>query len=186
MNILEALLDTQGGAIIKQIGAQFGLSEAQVQNAIKVVVPILAAALIQNMKSGGGLDSLLGALKGGKHDRYIDDPTILGQSATKKDGNGILEKLLGDKAVSRETASRASANTGIDASVLQKLLPVLAAAVMGGLNKQGTSGGLLGGNQSNQSAGDGLMSILQPAIDQNGDGSALDDIIGMAARYLGR
>jgi hypothetical protein len=184
MNILEALLDTQGGAIIKQIGAQFGLNEAQVQNAIKVVVPILAAALIQNMKSGGGLDSLLGALKGGKHDRYIDDPSILGQPTTKKDGNGILEHLLGDKAVSRETASRASANTGIDSSILQKLLPVLAAAVMGGLNKQGNSGGLFGSNQTSQSAGDGLMSILQPAIDQNGDGSALDDIIGMAARYL--
>ena len=57
---------------------------------------------------------------------------------------------------------------------------------MGGLNKEATNGGLFGNNTSNQSAGDGLMSILQPALDQNKDGSALDDIIAMASRYLGR
>lgn len=187
MNILDSLLDTQGGAIVKQIGAQFGLNESQVQSAIKYLVPILAGGLIQNMNRGGGLDSLLGALKGGNHGRYVDDSSILSQAQTTQDGNAILENIFGNKAVSREAASRTATGTGIDSSILKKLLPVLAAAVMGGLSKQANSNSIFdqpGTSAGKQTANDGLLSILKPALDQNNDGSTIDDILRMATQYL--
>ncbi|MGB7181866.1 MAG: DUF937 domain-containing protein [Burkholderiaceae bacterium] len=191
MNFLESLLSAQGGAIAKQIGAQFGLNESQVQSALKGLVPILTGALAQNIGRGGGLDSLLGALKTGNHDRYVDDASILAQPATTTDGNNILEKLLGDKAVSREAASRTAGNTGLDSSILKKLLPIIAAAVMGGLSKQTRADNIFEraatpSANNNPGAADGLMSILKPVLDQNQDGSALDDILRMATQYLTR
>ena len=184
MNLLDTILNTQGGAIVKQIGSQFGLNESQVKSAIGVLGPILAGALAQNMKRSGGLDSLLGALKGGNHSQYIDNSSVLGQPGTIKDGNGILEHLLGDKAVSREAASRAAPQTGIGSDLIKKMLPILASVVMGGLSKNARSDGLLDALSPDRSQSDGLMSILQPMLDQNQDGSALDDILSMATRYL--
>ena len=52
-------------------------------------------------------------------------------------------------------------------------------------------GGLLGGGarpgfgQQAQSGG-GLMDMLTPMLDRNRDGSAMDDILGMAAQFLQR
>ena len=189
MNLLESLISGQGGALVRQLASQFGLNEAQVQSAIKSVGPILAGALAQNVGRSGGLDSLLGALKGGNHGRYLDDTSILAQPDTISDGNGILEKLLGAKEVSRETANRGAQSTGLQSTILKQLLPILAAAVMGGLSKQASADNLFeratapGGAQS---ASDGLMGILTPMLDQNQDGSAMDDILRMATQYLTR
>lgn len=188
MNLLDTILSAGGGAVVKQIGAQFGLKESQVKTAISVLGPILAGALAQNVNRSGGLDSLLGALKGGNHDQYIDNSSILSQSNTVKDGNGILEHLLGDKSVSREAANRATTQTGLGADLLKQMLPVLASVVMGGVSKGARNDGLLDafspGQPTTQTQSDGLMGILKPMLDQNQDGSALDDILGMAARYL--
>jgi len=43
---------------------------------------------------------------------------------TVQDGNGILGHIFGSKDVSREVAARASAQSGVGADVLKKLLPI--------------------------------------------------------------
>lgn len=53
-------------------------------------------------------------------------------------------------------------------------------------------GGLLGGGQrpgfgqAQQQPGGGLLEMLTPMLDRNRDGSAMDDILGMAAQFLQR
>jgi hypothetical protein len=53
-------------------------------------------------------------------------------------------------------------------------------------------GGLLGGGQrpgmgqAQPQAGGGLLEMLTPMLDRNRDGSAMDDILGMAAQFLQR
>lgn len=53
-------------------------------------------------------------------------------------------------------------------------------------------GGLLGGGQgpglgqAHQPPGGGLLEMLTPMLDRNRDGSAMDDILGMAAQFLQR
>jgi hypothetical protein len=88
--------------------------------------------------------------------------------------------------------------SGLDASVLKKMLPMLAMLVAGYMAQQGGAsgrqtapsggglgdmpGGLLGGGtaRSGAAAPGGLASML----DLNGDGNPLDDIIGMAGRMM--
>ena len=190
MNLLETILSSSGGGIAQQIGAQFGLDQNQVSSAIKVLGPIVAGALAQNMGRSGGLDSLLGALKGDSHSQYIDNPSILNQPSTTKDGNGILEHLLGDKEVSREAANRAAGQSGVGADILKKLLPVLSAVVMGGLSKGARQEGVFDLPTTPTQPGavppaqGGLIDMLKPMLDQNNDGSAVDDILRMATKYL--
>lgn len=184
MNILDLILNAQGGGAVRQLANQFGLDESTAQTAISTLLPALAGAVQQNTQQEGGLEALLGALGGGNHSRYLEDPSVLAGPEALADGNGILGHLLGSKDVSRQLANHASAQTGLDSGLLRQMLPLVASLLMGGLSQQASSGGYLGA-QAQQPAG-GLLGMLTPLLDQNRDGSPLDDILGMAARFLTR
>lgn len=198
MNILDVLMQAQGGNAASQLGQQFGLNGTQTRSALEALLPSLSGALAQNAQAPGGLDALLGALQGGGHSRYVDNPQSLGEPGTVEDGNNILGHLFGSKEVSRSVASQAAAQTGIGAELLKKMLPLVAAMVMGGLAKRsaggaagaglnpGGFGGLGQAGAPAQAGGGGLLDMLTPMLDRNKDGSAMDDILGMAASFLTR
>jgi len=136
MNLLEMIMDAQGGAAAQQAGAQLGLNQQQSQSAIAALLPAISSALKQNTANPQGLAGLLGALQNGQHEQYLDNPQMLGQPQTVDDGNAILGHLFGSKEVSRAVAGRASEQTGIGSDVLKKLLPLVATMAMGSLSKQ--------------------------------------------------
>lgn len=200
MNLLDLVLNNSGA--VQQMARQFGLGEDQAQSALSAVLPALAGAVRQNASDENGLGGLLGALASGNHQRYLDDPSFLGSQEAVQDGNGILGHLLGSPDVSRQLAQHASAQTGVGTDIIKKMLPMAAGLLMGGLSRgssaqmgAGAGGGLLGagaqmlagmmgGGQPQQSTGSGILGMLTPLIDQNRDGSAMDDVLGMAARFL--
>jgi len=181
MNILDTILSAQNGAAAREAGRAVGLSPDQASSALSALVPALAEGLQRNATQPGGLESLLGALTGGGHTRYVDDPGALTQPDTVSDGNAILGHILGSKDASRAVAGRASAQTGIGEDVLKRLLPVAASLVMGSLAKQ-----QMGAAQpAGVTAGGGLLGMLAPLVDQNRDGSMLDDVLGQAGKLFG-
>jgi len=181
MDLLNMLLNQGGGSAVRQLAENFGLDEGQAVSAISNLVPALGQGLARNASTPAGLESLMGALTGGGHGRYLEDPSSLGREETIRDGNGILSHILGSKDVSRQVAQQAAQSTGIGADVLKKLLPVVAAMTMGALSRQagGTQPAVPGGT-----AGGGLMGMLGQFLDSNRDGSVLDDVLGMASRFL--
>lgn len=176
--ILDMLMQAGGGGAAKQVGQRFGLNEEQTGSALGQLVPVLMAGLQKNAQQGG-IDGLMSALQGGSHARYLDEPETLGQESTTQDGNAILGHILGSKDVSRAVASQASAQTGIGADVLKKMLPIVATMVMGGLSKQ-TSGGRASAAQAGGTGG-----LLTSLLDRDGDGSVIDDVGGMLGKFLG-
>jgi hypothetical protein len=101
------------------------------------------------------------------------------------DGNKILGHILGNKDASRALAGQVEAETGISSSILKKMLPIVATMAMGALGKQsqssnGVLGQLLGGSRSSSDA----SSLLNTFLDRDRDGSILDDVMGMAAKFL--
>ena len=136
MNLLDMIMSAQGGASAQQAGAQLGLNQQQSQSAIAALLPAISSALKQNTANPQGLAGLLGALQGGQHEQYLDNPQMLGQPQTVNDGNAILGHLFGSKDVSRAVAGHAAQKTGIGADVLKKLLPLVATMAMGSLSKQ--------------------------------------------------
>ena len=177
MNLLETILGAQNGGAVNEIARQFGLNDGQVKDVIGQLAPALGRGLQENSRSTGGLEALTKALSQGNHSRYMDDPNALGSSEATADGNGILGHILGSKEVSRELAGRAANNTGVDSSIIKKILPMVAALAMGGLSKQANA---------NPSGGNQITDMLGSLLDSDGDGSAFDDLIGMAGKFLGR
>ena len=177
MNLLESILSAQGGSAVRKMASQFGLEESQAKSAVESILPALTGGLKKNMASPDGLDSLVSALKNGNHARYVDDSDQITSEDTVMDGNRILGHILGGKERSREVAAEASQQTGIGASILEKMLPMIAAAAMGGMAKKvlsnrdsGGAGGfdlgsLLGsflgsGSQTSQRSGGGLIGSI--------------------------
>jgi hypothetical protein len=136
MNLMDMIMAAQGGQTAQQAGSQLGLNQQQTQGAIAALLPAISSALKQNTSSPQGLAGLLGALQGGQHEQYLENPQAMARPETVTDGNAILGHLFGSKDVSRAVAGRASEQTGIGADVLKKLLPLVATMAMGSLSKQ--------------------------------------------------
>jgi hypothetical protein len=110
-------------------------------------------------------------------------------------GNDVLGQIFGSPDVSRTAAQHAATRTGLDPSLLRKMLPMLAMLVAGYMAKQHSAstapqtgnggpgdllGGMIGGQGASGSGAPGLASML----DINGDGNPLDDILGMAGKLM--
>jgi hypothetical protein len=124
------------------------------------------------------------ALSSGGHQRYINDPSVLGDAGTVADGNGILGHVFGSKDVSRQVAAQAGAQAGLGADVMKRMLPLVATLVMGAMSRQAAPGG--GSTQLASAGAGGLLEMLGGALDRNQDGSPLDDILGTLGRTFGR
>jgi hypothetical protein len=182
MNLMDMVLNAQNGDAVRQLGKNFNLPENDTQEAIRQLMPALSRGVKRNIGSEDGLSALLAALGTGKHQRYIDRPEELGREEAQIDGNNILGHILGSKEVSRKVAGAASGKTGINTDILKKMLPMIATMAMGALSKQSASQGMakaLGGGQSS-----GAMDMLSSFLDADKDGSALDDLLGMAGKFF--
>jgi hypothetical protein len=184
MNILDDIVNARNGAAVRQLGAQFGLGQEQTAAALSALVPALAAGFQRNLQSEGGLESLVSALSTGRHQDYIDNPATLGEATAVADGDGILGHVLGSKDVSRQVASRAAAQTGLSAELMKQLLPLAATLMMGAFARR--SAGSAPTSAGPAASGGGIADMLGPLLDRNRDGSILDDVAGMAGRFLNR
>lgn len=181
MTLLETILQAGGGSAVQQIGSQLGLGQSQTTSALGALVPALAAGLQQNAQSEGGLDALVGALSSGRHQQYVENPTTLGDPSTIVDGNKILGHVLGSKDVSRQVASQAAAQTGLDVSVLKKMLPLAATLVMGALSNRGAAASA--GPMPGAAGGSDLLSMLGSVM---GSPQQNSSVLGMLGKILSR
>lgn len=141
MQIMDILERAQGGRLYDNIAQVYGLEPAEVEAVAGNVVPFLASAIERNTLSRGGLADIVGALGDGHHQLYLEDPRFIGSQAMVTDGNNILGHVFGSVDRSRAVADKVAAASGVGSDWVRKLLPILAALLMGALSK-GTSGGL--------------------------------------------
>jgi hypothetical protein len=195
-------------AILKQSGAigaiaqQLGVNEQMAEIGAAALLPSILGGFkktAQAQPSGiEGLGGLLGQLGGGG----LFDSVVAPEPTPVDQGNDILGTIFGSKDVSRSVAGQAATQTGIDPSLLKRMLPILAMLVAGYMAKQsggaaqggaaqggasaGGLGGLLGGllGGGSQQASSGGLGGLGSLLDMDGDGNPLDDIIGMAGKMM--
>ena len=158
-----SLLNQAGG--IGAIAQQLGVDEATVERGSKALLPHVesgvetqglpsadeAAAAEAETGQGGLLGGLLGAAMGGGGLTSAGAGTggILGSLIGGGAGNEILGHIFGSKDKSREVASEASGQSGVDPSILKKLLPIVAGAVaMHYASKRGRGGAAAGAGGS--------------------------------------
>lgn len=171
-NLLEMVLNQQNSGAIGQIAKNLNLDSGDAVKALGALLPVLQGSMKQNV-SKGGLDSLLGALAKNKNQQYLDQPQLLGGQQAVDNGNSILGHLLGSKDVSRQVAQQAAQQTGLSSSILKQMLPMAATMLMGSLGKQ---------NAKQPMAQN--PSLLESLLDSDGDGSMVDDLLGMAGKLF--
>ena len=173
MALLDSILSENAGAV-DQIAARLGLPPDVAQQAVGALTPALARGIERNTQKPGGLESLLGALGSGNHEKYVDEPSTLAEPASIEDGNAILGHIFGTKDVSRNVAGAASLKTGIDANILKQILPMLAPIIMGALSKKlGAGGGAKSGSGGGGGGGlGGLGGLLGGLMGSAGAGRA--------------
>jgi len=184
MGLLDMVLSVENAGVLKQLGTTFGIGEAETKNAVTQMLPALSRGLAQNSSKPDGFAALMSALSGGGHDKYLDDPQAVGRAETITDGNKILGHLLGSKDVSRQVASHAANETGMDVGIMKKMLPVVATMAMGALSKQSATSGIASSMQQGGQEPTGAMGMLTSFLDADHDGSAMDDILGMARKLF--
>ena len=183
MNLLGMLLESQGSPALKQLAKGFGLNEGDTRNVLAEMVPALSRGMQNNLSRQNGLEDLLGALGRGNHQHYIDKPETLADKGATLEGNAILGHLLGGKDVSRRVAKHTAGKTGMDESLLKKMLPVIATMVMGAVSKQAGAQNMLGGMTSSAEV-PGNPGLLTQFLDADKDGSIIDDVLGIAGKLM--
>jgi hypothetical protein len=192
-SLFEALGPLLQGDTKQQVSRQLGIGEDRADTAIKAAVPLLVGALQRQASSTAGLESLAGALDRDHDGSVLDDiGGFLGGGSAAAAGGGILGHVLGSR--QDNVARSLGRSTGLDSGQILQLLAMLAPLVMGALGRakrqtRADTGGLadiLGGatRQMDQQAPD-LMSGLGRMLDADGDGSAIDDIAGIAGSLFG-
>jgi hypothetical protein len=187
------ILSRMGG--LESISRELGISETQVAAGAAALAPAILGGFKKQAQAPAGLEGLgglLGQLGGGSllDNVLAKEPTDVGR------GNDVLGQIFGSKDVSRTVAQNAASQSGLDPTVIKKMLPMLAMLVAGYMAKQrgaaqhltgGGLGDMLGGLLGGQTGGarPGVEAGFGSMLDLNGDGNPLDDIMRMAGKALG-
>ena len=177
MDLMDLLKTTGGGDSIGALAKTVGLGSSDTSKLVESLAPALMRGVQKNTSSDDGLASLRHALESGGHDRYIDNPDLMASDDTRTDGNNILGHIFGSKDVSRNVAAAAARDTGLDAGLIKKALPLLASLAMGAMSKKTSAGRDIGSSLDEG----GLGSIAD--LVGIGDGG-LDDILGIAKKFF--
>jgi len=195
--IMDLLQGPMGQMIINGVGSQLGQDSQKTQSALSSAIPMLMGALKKQAANPDAASGLMNALQS-KHDGSILDniTDIFGGGNVNEDvvqdGDKILGHVLGEK--KEVVAAALSKQNGIDMSSAMNILKMAAPVVMGMLGKQTRQanvsnptdltniiGNMIGGHQ--QATQD--SSFIEKLLDQDGDGSVVDDLFNMGKKFFG-
>lgn len=192
MNAITQIITQQlSGNAASTIAQRFGISEATANTAIQMAVPLILTAMARNASQPQEAQNLHQAVAK-DHDGSIFD-NLMGYLGNPQSANGagILGHVFGNQQpVVQNNLAQA---TGMDQSTAAGLLETLAPLVMGSLGKAQQENGLDASGLSNllnnqqqeaQSNAPGAMSMLSSMLDQNKDGSSIDDLQRLAAGFF--
>lgn len=194
--ITQALIQQLSGPAISALATKFGLNQQVASTIVSAAVPMIVSALARNTQDPNGAQALNTALQNDNHGSVLEDVMgFLGgnNASPAANGAGILGHILGG---GQNTAvNNLAQNTGVDPAAAGGVLQTLAPLVMGMLNKtqqqqgldaNGLASYLNNQQQQAQTAEPGIMGAITSMLDSDHDGSALDDIAGLAGKLFGR
>jgi hypothetical protein len=192
MNLQQVLGSALNEDTISQMSQSLGTDPQTTSNAVQAALPMLLGAMAHGSSTEEGASSLLSALDRDHDGSILNDLAGFLDSGNTSSGQGILGHILGGN--TNTVASGVSQASGLSMGNSGQLLAMLAPILMGalgsvhrsqGLNQASLSGTL--GNASQEIGGSsGIVGMMGRLLDQNQDGSAVDDLMRMAGGFLSR
>ena len=176
MNILDTILKNGlDENMLGAIAAKTGIDTSSIQDIVSQVAPQLVDGAKQNLASENDSGNLINMISNTDLDSLKSNPDAI--------DNAENTNMLGELFSSLDTnesdvANELSAKSGVDASSISSLLPMLAPLVMGALNQKTNLGATDTSNTND------ITSMLTNFIDQDNDGSVVDDLMGMAKKFF--
>jgi len=162
------------------LSQQLGIPRDQAQRGAEALLPSLLAGMgdkagAADASGAGTLDTHLDALGGAG----LADNVVGAAPTEVAKGNELLGGIFGSKDTSRQVATQASQQSGLDPSLLKQMLPILAMLVAGHLAKQGAGqsggiGGILTSVLGSLAGGGGAAA----GAGQGGLGGILNSVLG--------
>lgn len=163
-NFLEEFMSSMGPEVSKKMGSALNIDQNIIQKIIPQVAPMILGGLKNQKDNFGGeqrVDHILN--KYGSADVLQNLDQLFSNKLNDPKADPKLGGLLGDAGT--QAANLISKNFNLDSNTVMKLIPMLAPVILGFLsNKRDTQG----------AGSSGIAALL----DQNGDGSILDDVAG--------
>ena len=163
-NFLEEFMSSMGPEVSKKMGSALNIDQNIIQQIIPQVAPMILGGLKNQKDNFGGeqrVDHILN--KYGSADVLQNLDQLFSNKLNDPKADPKLGGLLGDAGT--QATNLISKNFNLDSNTVMKLIPMLAPVILGFLsNKRDTQG----------AGSSGIAALL----DQNGDGSILDDVAG--------
>lgn len=188
-----------GQGLLQQMTQQIGANDTkQTASAAEGILSTLMSAMARNASQPEGAAAINNALERDQHDSVLDNiMSMVGGNTSNTNraanGAGMIKHMLGDR--QSGAVDMISKMSGLDSSKTGNLMTMLAPVLMGVLSKQKRENnmgpadiaGLLSNSvqQQRTQKSNPMMDLANRFLDQDGDGSAMDDIAGMGMKILG-
>lgn len=164
-DFISDLLGKLSGGTTEKIGSSLGVDQSVINQIIPVLAPMILGGLKNQSANNGGQDRVDHILNKYGDPGVLDNVDGLLQNKLNQDNaDPDLGGLLGNSGSS--VTNMLSEKFGINASTAAKIIPIVAPLILGYLTKS---------RDNNPQGSSGFASFL----DKNGDGSILDDVVGM-------
>lgn len=201
-NLMEMLQSQLSEGVLDQLTQKIGANnKEQTQAAASGILSTLTAALAKNAATPEGASALAGALDRDHDGSILDDVMGMLTGASNNNtptqsaalnGAGILKHVLGGK--QSNVIDMISKMSGLNSGQSGSLMEMLAPMVLGTLGKQKKQANLdqsglsdiLSKSVKSDASNNAQMSLITRFLDQDGDGSVMDDIAGMGMSMLGK
>ncbi len=193
MNLQGILNENINQETISSMSRMLGADEGSVGNAVQAALPMLIGALARNSSQQEGAQALDNALATDHDGGILGDLMGYLGGASSGPGAGILSHIFGGKQPVVEQGI--SQQSGLDAATVGRLLMMLAPIVMGalgkakreqGLDANGVAAALDQERQQVESSASPFGGMLSQLLDQNHDGSSMDDIFRMVGGMMNK
>jgi len=170
-NILDEFMKTLGPQVTKEMASKMKFDPRTAQKIIPQILPLILGGLKRQKENHGGqarVDHILN--KYGKASNLDDISGLFSRGVKNKNPDPALGGLLGDSGF--EAVNLLTKQFNLKGSQIKQLIPVLAPLILGMLTKKRDAGKV-------GSTGIGRL------LDQDGDGSILDDVAGFLLKGQG-
>lgn len=191
-NIMSMFAGAGFGDVLKSITAEHNVTTEQLNGLGASILPLVKNAINNGINDTSIFTTLLGAAQ------KIDINSLAAGNTTGSTadaGHSILALISGGESNITSTIQNLATKSGITQDILAKILPTLSTTLLAAFMKQGgglsslissfttPSSNATGNDTPNDSTG-GLMALANSFLDQDKDGSALDDIAGMLKKLI--
>jgi hypothetical protein len=177
MNILNTILESGlDENILSAISSKTGIDTSSIQSLVSQLAPQLINGAKENLASDNDSSTLINMISNTNLDSLKENPDEI----DNMDNSNMLGQLFSSLNENEDdVVNTLSEKSGIDISSISSLLPMVAPLIMGALNQK-TNLSSVNTSDSNNT----ITSMLTDLIDQDNDGSVVDDLRGMAKNFF--